>query len=138
MGMLSITLSALGNRAWGSAEGGRLKGVIIMTLALIISHPVVLAIPFYAAGVYLWRIMSPRPWMHIPQNKGTWGAGFKRGLWVMPLAVILAVATHNPIHLLLGAIAVFAVPAAYWLGFKYKKQPGEMAELLAGAVVGAI
>lgn len=137
IGALTVALCAIGNRCWGSKEGSHWLGLVIMSLGIFISIPVLWAIPFYAALVFIWRSKSPRPWMAVGHGYG-WRAGMIRGMLVLPLAVLLAIVDNEPLRLLYGFVAVFAVPAAYWLGFKYTKAKGELSELLAGAVVGLL
>ena len=134
-----IVLTALGNRAAGQAGFGTYIGVAAMTLGVFLAHPIWWAIPLYAATLWLWRAPSPEPWYHVPQGTGTWFDAFTRGLYVIPFAVLLGVVTHSLLHLALGVAAVFLVPAAYWVGFKWgRNQPIQVAELLAGLVVGCI
>lgn len=135
--ILSSAVCAIGNRCWGAKEGSHWLGLLIMSLGIYIANPVVWAVPLYAVGLFLWRSRSPRPWMGVGHGYG-WRPGMLRGLWALPLAVIITAVTGAPYHLLTGFVAVFAVPAAYWLGFKYRKAKGEAAELLSGAVIGMV
>jgi len=132
-----FALVGLGNRAAGAEGWGTIKGTAIMTLGMFLSHPALWAVPIYAALIFLWRCKSPKDWNTVGQG-GAWLPGIIRGMYCIPLAVALFLITHSWWHLLAAPLVSALVPACYWLGFKYKKQPGELAEFLSGMTLGII
>lgn len=134
LSMASIFLCALGNRCIGS--GYREIGFAFMTLGVWMGLPL-LALPFVLAGLLIWRCPSPRPWLDLTHG-GSYQLGVLRGVLVLPLALVCAYSNFSLVPLILGMVAVFAIPAFYWLDGKTKPPHGPKAEVLSGAILGMI
>lgn len=157
---LAAVTSALGNRAWGNgpllgSRNGRVWGVAISTFGIWLSGPYPWwAIPLIAAGYFLFRFKSPRPWFDAMRHrKAPWGPGFIRSLWILPLLCLLIYLNPTVWAKVWGFALIYLIPVAYYVGDRvheyagyereadgtYRKWEGvAIAELLVGLGLGLI
>lgn len=153
--ILGALLVMMGWRAWGHGKlfgiGSRAWGTFIGATGLWLQYDYpAWAWQALAAGFFLLRLKSPHKWWNTWQaNK--WGAAFGRTLWAIPLVLVQVYLQDSVAPLLHGAMAIAALPAAYWAGHQitvwfnarysskgYQAETVATGEIFAGLVVGAI
>lgn len=135
-----IALTAIGNRAWGDGTYPHWVGVALMAMGAFIGsdYPVWSLAPIFAS-LYLWRILSSEPWLHVLQGRA-WGAAIERSLTILPYGLLITMLSHHkPYHAIASFAAVPFTAIIYWACGKQKwTESVALAEILVGAMVGAI
>ena len=138
----AIALSAIGNRMWGSGKVPHWSGALVMAIAVVVALPTLwMWLPVFFGTVYLFRCFPTAPWLDIMSQPTTPTIiinAIKRGIWILPHAIVLYALTSNMDHLLVGACFPVIALIYYLAGKQTKVDPTVLAELTTGAYVGLV